>query len=46
MFHAEAFDDVMTFEYLKKFKLDYPKNENSFRSEIKNFLPCFRSTPF
>ena len=37
LFHAEAFDDVMTFKYLM-LKFDYIKNENSFQSEIKPFF--------
>ena len=37
VFHAQAFDDIMTFEYLK-LKFDYVKNEKSFQSEIKTFF--------
>ena len=33
VFHAEAFDYVMAFEYLKSLRFDYLKNEKSFRSE-------------
>ena len=33
VFHAWAFDDVMTFEYFY-----YLKNEKNFRSEIKTFF--------
>ena len=40
VFHAEAFDDVMTS------KFDYLKNEKSFRSEVKYIFVRFTSALF
>ena len=42
MFYAYAFNDVMTFEYLKIKKIFYLTNKKSFRTEIKNIFPCFK----
>ena len=41
VFHTWAFDDVITFEYLKKLKFGYPKNEKSYWSEIKIIIFSF-----
>ena len=38
VFHAKAFDDIMTFEWPEKLKSDYLKNEKSFWSEITNIF--------
>ena len=33
--------DVIKFEYLKKLKYDFLKNEKTFQREIKNIFPYF-----
>ena len=43
VFHAYAFDDVITFEHLK---FDYLENEKYFLNEIQNIFPCFTSPLF
>ena len=44
MFHAQAFGDDIGIS--EKLKFDYLKTKKSFRSKMKNILPCFTSTLF